>query len=76
MLRYLLRRPIKRAARARYEEKCMTALEIVLLDIKTIEMARDALPPHSHIAALCELTLFRLRDEAERLRPRLSLRAA
>lgn len=36
----------------------MTALDIVLADIATPEAARDALPSHSHTAALFSLTLF------------------
>jgi hypothetical protein len=42
----------------------MTSLDVVLADIATLELARDALPPHSHITALFEVTLYRLREEA------------
>jgi hypothetical protein len=47
----------------------MTPLDIVLADIASLEIARDALPPHSHIAALFEVTLYRLREEAAALPP-------
>jgi hypothetical protein len=43
----------------------MTPLDIVRADIAILEAARDALPPHSHIEALIELTLRRLCEEAE-----------
>ena len=43
----------------------MTPLDVVLADIAMLEVARDSLPAHSHIAALFELTLYRLREEAE-----------
>lgn len=45
----------------------MTRLDIILVDIATLEVARDALPAHSHIAALFALTLVRLEDEADAL---------
>ena len=47
----------------------MTPLDLVLADIETLEIARDALPSHSHIAALFEVTLYRLREEAAALSP-------
>jgi hypothetical protein len=47
----------------------MTPLDIVLADIASLEIARDALPPHSHIAALFEVTLYRLREEAAAMPP-------
>lgn len=47
----------------------MTPLDIVLADIATLELARDELPPHSHIAALFEVTLYRLREEATAMHP-------
>ncbi len=34
----------------------MTPLDIVLADIATLEAARNALPPYSHVAALLSLT--------------------
>jgi hypothetical protein len=39
-------------------------LDVVLAEIATFEVARDAMPSHSHIAALFSLTLYRLEDEA------------
>ena len=54
----------------------MTALDIVLADIATLEAARDALPSHSHIAALLSLTLYRLQDEADALHREALKRAA
>lgn len=53
----------------------MTPLDVVLADIATFEVARDALPSHSHIAALLSLTLYRLEEEAETLR-RVALKRA
>jgi len=53
----------------------MTPLEIVLADIATLEAARDALPSHSHTAALFSLTLFRLEEEVDVLR-RVALKRA
>ena len=46
----------------------MTPLTVVLANIATLEAARDALPSHSHIAALFSLTLYRLEEEAEAMR--------
>jgi len=46
----------------------MTPLDVVLADIASFEAARDALPSHSHIAALFSLTLCRLEDEVEAMR--------
>jgi hypothetical protein len=43
----------------------MTRLDNILVDIATLKVARDALPSHSHIAALFSLTLDRLEDEAD-----------
>jgi hypothetical protein len=43
----------------------MTSLDLVLADIAALESARAALPVHSHLAALFDLTLVRLRDEAD-----------
>jgi hypothetical protein len=54
----------------------MTALDIVLADIATLEAARDALPSDSHIAALLSLTLYRLQDEADALHREALKRAA
>jgi hypothetical protein len=54
----------------------MTSLDIVLADIKSLEIARDELPPHSHIAALFEVTLFRLREEAAAMPPPAQLKKA
>jgi hypothetical protein len=53
----------------------MTPLDVVLADIATLEAARDALPPHNHIAALFSLTLSRLEEEADVIR-RVALRSA
>jgi hypothetical protein len=46
----------------------MTSFDTVRADIVTLELAKDALPPHSHIASLFELTLHRLREEADAMR--------
>jgi hypothetical protein len=54
----------------------MTSLDTVLADITSLEIARDALPPHSHIAALFEVTLFRLREEAAAMPPSQLKKAA
>ena len=54
----------------------MTQLETVLADIARIEAGRDSLPPGSHLAALFELTLQRLRDEAAMLRSSVLRKAA
>ncbi len=43
----------------------MTSLDILLAEIAALEMARASLPVHSRLAALFDLTLDRLRDEAE-----------
>jgi hypothetical protein len=53
----------------------MTPLDFVLADIATLEAARDALPPHSHTAALFSLTLYRLEEEADAIR-RVALKRA
>jgi hypothetical protein len=53
----------------------MTPLDVVLADIATLEAARDALPSHSHTAALLSLTLYRLEDEADALH-RVALKRA
>ena len=54
----------------------MTPLDLVLADIASLEIARDELPPHSHIAALFEVTLFRLREEAAAMPPPAQLKKA
>jgi hypothetical protein len=54
----------------------MTPLDIVLADIATLEAARNALPPYSHVAALLSLTLYRLQDEADALHREALKRAA
>ena len=54
----------------------MTPLDVVLADIATLEVARDALPSHSHFAALLSLTLYRLEEEAEAMRRVVLKRAA
>lgn len=46
----------------------MTPLDVILVDIATLEVARDALPSQSHIAALFSLTLDRMEDEADAMR--------
>jgi hypothetical protein len=46
----------------------MTPLDVVLADIATFEVARNALPAHSHFAALLSLTLYRLEEEADAMR--------
>jgi hypothetical protein len=46
----------------------MTPLDAVLADIAKLEVARDALPSHSHFAALLSLTLYRLEEEADAMR--------
>jgi len=53
----------------------VTPLIGLLADIATLEAARDALPLHSHTAALLSLTLYRLEEEAEAMR-RLALKKA
>ena len=53
----------------------MTPFDIVSADIFVLETARDTLPTHSHTVALFELTLDRLRQEADILY-RLQLRRA
>ena len=53
----------------------MTPLTVVLADIATLKAARDALPSHSHSAALFSLTLYRLEEEADALR-RVALKRA
>jgi hypothetical protein len=53
----------------------MTPLDVVLAEIATLEVARDALPSHSHIAALFSLTLYRLEEEADAMR-RVALKRA
>jgi hypothetical protein len=53
----------------------MTPLDVVLADIAALEAARDALPSHSHTAALFSLTLYRLEDEADAIR-RVALKRA
>jgi hypothetical protein len=45
--------------------KSMTPFDVVLADISRLESAQATLPPHSHIAALFDLTLHRLREEAD-----------
>jgi hypothetical protein len=50
-------------------------LTCVLADIAALDAARDALPLHSHIAALLSLTLYRLEEEAEAIR-RVALKRA
>jgi hypothetical protein len=52
----------------RRKANTMTPLAVVLAEIATLEGARDALPSHSHIAALFSLTLYRLEEEAAILR--------
>ena len=54
----------------------MTPLKFVLADIARIEAGRDALRPDSHLAALFELTLHRLRDDVAAMRCVLLKRAA
>jgi hypothetical protein len=54
----------------------MTPLDIVLADIARLEIARDALPVHSHIESLFSLTLYRLRDEADAMHRVACKRAA
>ncbi len=54
----------------------MSPLDVVLADIAAIETARDTLPPHSDVAALFSLTLYRLEDEAERMRRETLKKAA
>ena len=46
----------------------MTPLDFVLAQIAPLEAARDALPSHSHTAALFSLTLYRLEEEADAIR--------
>jgi hypothetical protein len=46
----------------------MTPLDVVLAEIATLAAARDALPSHSHTAALFSLTLYRLEEEADAMR--------
>jgi hypothetical protein len=53
----------------------MRRLGVILVDIAALELARDGLPVHSHIASLFALTLQRLRDEAEAVR-RVQLKRA
>ena len=53
----------------------MTSFDIVLTDIAMLEIARDGLPRHSHIESLFELTLHRLREEADAMR-RIELKRA
>jgi hypothetical protein len=48
-----------------FKAKTMTPFDVVLADISRLELARATLPAHSHIAALFELTLHRLREEAD-----------
>ena len=45
----------------------MTRLDLVTADISSIQADRDALPQHSHVASLVELTLDRLQQEADAL---------
>lgn len=47
----------------------MTPLKFLLADISRIQADRDALPDHSHMVSLLELTLDRLQQEADALRP-------
>jgi hypothetical protein len=54
----------------------MTSLDVVLADITALEAAREALPSHSHTAALFSLTLYRLQEEADALRLVALTRAA
>jgi hypothetical protein len=46
----------------------MTPLDFVLAQIAPLQAALDRLPPHSHIAALFSLTLYRLEEEADAIR--------
>lgn len=59
----------------RRKANTMTPLDVVLADIATLEVARDALPSHSHITALLSLTLYRLEEEADAMR-RVALKRA
>jgi hypothetical protein len=59
----------------RWKTESMTPLDVVLADIATLEGAREALPSHSHIAPLIELTLHRLREEADAMH-RVELKTA
>jgi len=59
----------------RRKANTMTPLTVVLADIATLKAARDALPSHSHSAALFSLTLYRLEEEADALR-RVALKRA
>jgi hypothetical protein len=43
----------------------MTSLDFLIADLAALEAAKAALPVHSHLAALFDLTLVRLRDEVE-----------
>src|ERR1700690_2860862 len=52
----------------RRKAKIMTPLDVVLAEIATLEAAQDALPSHSHTAALFSLTLYRLEEEADAMR--------
>jgi hypothetical protein len=54
----------------------MTPLDVVLAEIATLELARDALPSNSHSAALFSLTLYRLEAEADAMRQVALKRAA
>jgi len=59
----------------RRKANTVTPLTVVVADIATLEAARDALPSHSHIAALLSLTLYRLEEEADAMR-RVALKSA
>jgi hypothetical protein len=59
----------------RRKANTMTPLAFLLAEIATLEAARDALPSHSHSAALFSLTLYRLEEEAAAMR-RLALKKA
>jgi hypothetical protein len=52
----------------RREANTMTPLAFLLAEIAALEAARDALPSHSHCAALFSLTLYRLEEEAAAMR--------
>ena len=60
----------------RRKANTMTPLDVVLAEIATLELARDALPSNSHSAALFSLTLYRLEAEADAMRQVALKRAA
>jgi hypothetical protein len=64
-----------REHRALFSRCVMKIFDVVLADIATLEAARDALPSHSHTAALFSLTLYRLEEEADALH-RVALKRA